>query len=634
MRPQGGEAVSELKIDLTKKKNVLEWYRKLDFSEIRKKYTDMGTQYAFDVLDEKIVSGYVIKLACFRHLRDLQRQGQEDFPYVYSVDAFNRFLKFLSLVPNVDDLSQKLKPMNWQLFIFSQLFAWLDLDGLPRYVNIILSMARAQGKTMIAGISLNYSFLIETIGLSNQDFLVSSLNFEQTMKLYTYVKSMMSRIIENEPFKSLAVETGLQLYTREIKATADSNSIQTISFESGKFDSKHFKLAVADEVGELRSDEGISKITSGQVNTEGSRFIEISTAYQVPNVPFHKEQKKLIEIMERDFDRSGDDQLCLIWSQDSLEETFQPKTWAKSNPLLNHPELKDNLMKGLISERDKKMLMGKLADFQVKNMNCWLNADSNSFLDLEDIEKAVVDDFPRNNRRVYIGVDYSLFSDNTAIAFVYPYNDEEKWHIEQHSFIPWKTAGSIEAKEKQDGLNYRELEKEGYCTITSHPQGLINEDEVYEWIINYVEEHQLDVIFFGYDAMGVTKVIKALELNTSFPLMPIRQRTSELKDPTKFLQKIFVEGSVTRLDDKIMEKALINAVIKEDNIGIQVDKMKSTLKVDVVDAIIDGCYQAMYHFEDYGLVNDKSYQVEHMSQQAVLDWLKNPESGLLEEEFL
>ena len=135
------------------------------------------------------MAGYNIKLACFRHLRDLQRQGQEDFPYTYSVDAFNRFLKFLSLVPNVDDLSKKLEPMDWQLFIFSQIFAWFDLDGLPRFVNIILSMARAQGKTMIAGISLNYSFLIETIGLSNQDFLVSSLNFEQTMKLYTYVKS-------------------------------------------------------------------------------------------------------------------------------------------------------------------------------------------------------------------------------------------------------------------------------------------------------------------------------------------------------------------------------------------------------------------------------------------------------------
>lgn len=585
------------------------------------------------MLDEKIVASYNIRLACFRHLRDLQRQGQDNFPYIYSVDRFNKFLNFLSIVPNIDDLSEKLKPMNWQLFIFSQIFGWFDLENLPRFSNIILSMARGQGKTMIAGICLNYSFLIETIGRTNQEFLVSSINFDQTMKLYTYVSSMMSRITKIEPLKSMANEIGLQIQSRGVKATRTSNSVQTISFESGKFDGKHFRLAVSDEVGDLCSDEGISKITSGQVNTAGSRFIEISTAYQVPNVPFHKEQKKLIEIMERDFDRAGDDQLCLIWSQDSLEETFQPKTWAKSNPLLNHPELKDSLMKGLLSERNKKMLMGKLADFQVKNMNCWLNADSNSFLDLEDIEKAVVDDFPRNNRRVYIGVDYSLFSDNTAIAFVYPYSGEEKWHIEQHSFIPWKTAGSIEAKEKQDGLNYRELEKEGYCTITSHPQGLINEDEVYEWIINYVEEHQLDVIFFGYDAMGVTKVIKALELNTSFPLMPIRQRTSELKDPTKFLQKIFVEGSVTRLDDKIMEKALINAVIKEDNIGIQVDKMKSTLKVDVVDALIDGMYQAMYHYEDYGLANDKTYQVEHMSPQAVLDWLNNPESGLLEEEF-
>lgn len=580
------------------------------------------------------MAGYNIKLACFRHLRDLQRQGQEDFPYTYSVDAFNRFLKFLSLVPNVDDLSKKLEPMDWQLFIFSQIFAWFDLDGLPRFVNIILSMARAQGKTMIAGISLNYSFLIETIGLSNQDFLVSSLNFEQTMKLYTYVKSMMSRIIENEPFKSLAVETGLQLYTREIKATVDSNSIQTISFESGKFDSKHFKLAVADEVGELKSDEGISKITSGQVNTEGSRFIEISTSYQTPDVPFHQEQKKLIEIMERDFDRSGDDQLCLIWSQDNLEETFQPETWAKSNPLLNHPDLKDSLMKGLLSERDKKMLMGKLADFQVKNMNCWLLADSNSFLDLKDIENAVIPEFDKRGKRVYVGLDASMFSDNTAIGFVYPYLGEDgsqKWHVEQHSFIPWQQAGSLEAKMEQDGVNYRDLETKGFCTITSHPQGLINPEEVYRWFVDYVEDNALDVVFFGYDAMMVSKIIKALEANTSFPLMPIRQRTSELKDPTKFLQTLFIEGNITRIDDEIMRKALINAVIKEDNIGIQVDKMKSTYKIDVVDAIIDGMYDAMYAFEDYAITNNPTWKVEHMSQEAVLDWLKNPESGLLDE---
>ena len=621
-------------IDLTKTKDVIGAYNSIDFSYERKTYTDYGTQYCFNVLDGKIVAGYNIQLACFRHLRDLQRQGDEDFPYVYSIEAFNRFLKFLSLVPNVDDLSQKLEPMDWQYFIFAQLFALFYLDDVPRFSNIIISIARSQGKTMIAGICLNFSYLIEIIGQSNQDFLVSSLNFDQTMKLFTYVKSMMARIIENEPFKSLADETQVQLYSREIKSLVDANTIHTISFESGKFDGKHFKLAVADEVGELRTDEGISKITSGQVNTEGSRFIEISTSYQTPDVPFHQEQKKLIEIMERDFDRSGDDQLCLIWSQDNLEEVFKPETWPKSNPLLNHPKLKDGLMKGLLSERDKKLLMGKLADFQVKNMNCWLLADSNSFLDLADIENAVVDEFDIKGKRVYVGLDASMFSDNTAIGFVYPYVAEDgsqKWHIEQHSFIPWQQAGSLEAKMEQDGVNYRDLETKGFCTITSHPQGLINPEEVYRWFCEYVEDNQLDVVFFGYDAMMVSKIIKALESNTSFPLMPIRQRTSELKDPTKFLQTLFIEGNITRLDDEIMRKALINAVIKEDNIGIQVDKMKSTYKLDVVDALIDAFYDGMYAFEDYAITNNPTWKVEHMSQEAVLNWLKNPDSGLLEE---
>ena len=103
-------------------------------------------------------------------------------------------------------------------------------------------------------------------------------------------------------------------------------------------------------------------------------------------------------------------------------------------------------------------------------------------------------------------------------------------------------------------------------------------------------------MFFGYDAMGVNEFIKRLEYNTSYPLQAVRQRTGELKDPTKFLQKLFVEGSLTRFDDKIMEKALINAQLYEDKVGIQVDKAKATLKIDVVDAIIDAMYQAMYHF--------------------------------------
>nr|DAY32901.1 MAG TPA: Large Terminase [Caudoviricetes sp.] len=388
-----------------------------------------------------------------------------------------------------------------------------------------------------------------------------------------------------------------------------------------------------DESGDLKDRTSISKIVSGQVKIPNRQFIQISTAYPNPTSPLRYDERTMQSIMERD-DRAGDTQLCLVWSQDSVDEIYMPETWSKSNPLLDLESEHDTLLKGLMDKRDADLLSGNINDFIIKNMNLWGEQDENSFLNLEDIERSVISDFDIKGKRVYVGLDASMFSDNTAIGFVYPYVTEDgsqKWHIEQHSFIPWQQAGSLEAKMKQDGVNYRDLETKGFCTITSHPQGLINPEEVYRWFCEYVEDNQLDVVFFGYDAMGVSKLIKALESNTSFPLMPIRQRTSELKDPTKFLQTLFIEGNITRLDDEIMRKALINAVIKEDNIGIQVDKMKSTYKIDVVDALIDAFYDGMYAFEDYAITNNPTWKVEHMSQEAVLNWLKNPDSGLLEE---
>lgn len=69
-----------MKIDLTQTHDVIGSYQSLDCSAIRQQYTDPGTNYAFDVLDQKVTTGYLIKLAAFRHIRDLQRQGSVEFP--------------------------------------------------------------------------------------------------------------------------------------------------------------------------------------------------------------------------------------------------------------------------------------------------------------------------------------------------------------------------------------------------------------------------------------------------------------------------------------------------------------------------------------------------------------------------
>ena len=621
-------------IDLTQSHDVLGAYHSIDFDDIRKKYTDPATKYAFNVLDEKVMAGYLMKLACFRHVRDLQRVENKEFEFYYDVNEVDKILKFAAIAPNVDT-GEPTKLMDWQKFIFAMLFGWRDGLGTKRFTRVVLSVARGQGKSYLMAIYMSYSFLIESMGLSNQDFLVTAENYDQTGKLYGYIANMLKSIIDQQPvFKKLAEEDDLVIHEHTgISMRKFNNNLRPLSFNAGKYDSYHFTTAVFDEVGNIKTREGTKKIVSGQVKVPNHQYIEISTSYPDPSVPFHDEQKMIQQVMEQDFNREADRTLGLIWAQDSLDETFKEDTWIKSNPLLGLPSQHDVLLDGLRDKRDADMLAGTVDDFQNKNLNLWLQEATNSYLKLSDIERAIIPSFDIRGRDVYIGFDYSMFSDNTAIAFVYPYQDEngnQKWHIEQHSFIPWEKAGSIQAKEKQDGIDYRKLAKKGYCTITSHPQGLINDDQVYSWLLNYVEENSLHVIFFGYDAWGATNAIKQMDINTGFPLEAIRQRTSELKDPTKFLQKIFVEGNCSRLDDKIMEKALINAEIYEDKIGIQVDKAKATLKIDVVDAIIDALYQGMYHFEDFGIANDKSKQAELMTAEQVKAWFESEDSGLLD----
>ncbi len=625
-----------MRVDLTQSHDVLGWYQQLhgDYADIRTKYKDAGTKYAFSVLDGDVLAGYMIKLAAFRHIQDLVRSETDDsFDYHYNVREANKILQFASVFPDVDT-GEPMPLMPWEKFALTQLVGWRDHLGNKRYTTAILSVARGQGKTYLMAILMAYDFMIESIGLSNQDYLVASINWKQTSKLFGYIGTALNKMTMVDPWKSLATESGLKVQNDQIVMKNFNNVMRAISHESGQYDSFHFKTAVFDEIGEVKSREKIAKITSGQVKVPNKQFIQISTSYPDPTVPFHDDQKAGQQIMEQDWNRANDDNLVLVWAQDSLNETFKPETWVKSNPLLDLKGQHDVLLKGLTTERDTKMLQGDLPAFQTKNMNMWLAQSTDSFLNLADVESAVVPDFDIRGRQVYIGFDYSMMSDNTALAFVYPYVDPEgngRWHIEQHSFIPWHKSGSIEAKEKQDGINYREAERLGYATITSHEQGMINGDEVYAWLLDYVEENDLDVLFFGYDAMGATNMVKMLENNSVFPLQPIRQRTGELKDATKFLQRIFVENSVDRLDDITMEKALLNAVLREDSVGIQVDKTKATLKIDVVDAIIDAMTQAMYHFEEFGMVNDATWQVEHMSTQQVADWFNSAESGLLDD---
>lgn len=620
-----------MKIDLTQTHDVEGAFNSIDFSFVKSKYKDDATKYCFDVLENPIrQTGYLEKLHCFRHLRDLQRQNTKDFPYYYDVSEVEKALKIASVIPDVD--THELLPlMDWQKFIIAEINGWKDQNGERRFTDIHISVGRGQGKTQIAAIQLCKAYLVDTLGFTNKDFLVTANTSDQSSKLFGYVKKMMATVIEIEPFKTLAKNTGLDLQANQIIQKKTNNKIWKISYEADKYDSTHNVLAIYDETGALKTYDRITDITDGQSQVKPyHQFIKISSAYPDPTSPFHDEQKQMQHIMEKDYERKGDNSLCLIWSQDDLDETYKPETWAKSNPLINlSEEEKERRTGNLIKQRDQAILNNTLHKFQNKNLNLWLKQDVASYLNLKDVEAATIKDFEIDNRSVFIGFDYSMFSDNTAIGFVYPYGDNQ-YYLQQFSFIPWQAAGSLEAKENQDGIAYHAFPE--YCQITAHKDGIINPEQIYNWLLDFVGNHNLNVKFFGYDRFGsyqVKNIVESLNANTSWNIMDIQQRTSALANPTKFLQELFVTHKATIPDDPIMKKALLNAVIKSDKIGIQVDKDKATLKIDVVDAIIDALYQAMYYFDDNADINSKATEVDRMTEQQVLDWFKNPKSGLL-----
>ena len=62
--------------------------------------SDIARQYASDVVSGGIVACRYVKLACQRFLNDLERQDDDDWPYVFDEAKADRAVKFMQLMPH------------------------------------------------------------------------------------------------------------------------------------------------------------------------------------------------------------------------------------------------------------------------------------------------------------------------------------------------------------------------------------------------------------------------------------------------------------------------------------------------------------------------------------------------------
>lgn len=599
--------------DLTKT-DVLEAYQEQrdngSYNEILNDYPDPATKYAFYVLEQKVQTSYMIKLACFRHLQDLLRQNTDDFPYYYDLDKAREILGFASLIPDVTT-GKHIDLMLWQQFILCEIIAWRGKNNSKRFSKVALSMGRTNGKTSLTSLLSVYSFLIEGQNLYNQTYIFIAPVSIQVNVGFSYIKSTFNYLAEIPALKKIFKEQEIAVLDDRVVSRKTQNRLLRLTFNSGKLDSMHPKISIGDEIADNtmigKIKQGSNKITEGQVQIPDSQYIQISTAYPDSTAYLYSDEKLLESAMKHDNERTLDDYLCLVWEQDSLDETQKPETWVKSNPLLELPEKRESMLPRLISDRDTALETGSLRDFQNKNLNIWLQTKENRFLDLDTIESNILPDKPIDidGREVYIGFDKSNFSDDTSISFMYPYqlDGENKFYVDTFSWIPTARAQrNIAIKEKQDGIPYSSLPN---AFLTKNDYGYINDSEVIQWLMEYIEEHNLNVKMFLYDQYDMSEISMWLDQHTELVMMPLKQDMRSLTDPTVTFQKAMDSHQITYTNDLMLTTAMKNAVIYSNNNNLKIDKEKGTAKIDTLAATLDAWAMARYHFQDVNPVPDK-----------------------------
>lgn len=621
------------KIDLTKKGVTLDKaYVDKDYTDVYKTYRDPATKYARDVLTGNILAGYKLRLSAFRHVRDLKRvlTNDPDFDYVYDLDHVKMVLVFASLTPN-PDVGKPVPLMAWQEYILSLSKGWRRKSDLTqaRFSRGIVSVARGQGKTMIEAILMLYSFIVEGEGKANQDYLVTAPTSVQLTKIWNYMLSTANLLAVSPEFKSTFERRRIVIQELSIRSNKDRSQIVKISDESGRFESFHASYAVGDEYGETDG-QNAGKITSGMMLSGGS-FVQISTAKDNPSVPFHTDQISMVENIEKDYLRERDDFLLLVWEQDSLDEIkpTMSDTWIKSNPLLGNSDLHDKLLNNLKSELENKEADGSLIDAITRNFNVWHVDKAKMFLNEEDINSAITDmPFDIEGRDVFIGFDYSVVDDDTALTFVFPYKEdgEHRYYVKQHSFIPLANVnGDVRLKEKRDGISYRGEQERGNASIAQNAYGMVDGDEVLDYLFNYIDTNHLNVQFFIYDKYRVNKIIKVLEENSDLPLVPLQQDLWHITEPTKATREAFVKGQIRYADSEIITKSLSHATLEESNNAIKINKARKSAKIDFVASLIDAMSEAIYYWESFsGHTEKQSKSVfGNQSDEQVNEWFKD-----------
>ncbi|MDN6664153.1 MAG: terminase large subunit [Tetragenococcus koreensis] len=548
--------------------------------DIPNDYRDDAYKYCAMVLSGVYITGKKAQKACVRHLKDIHRSIEDpNWNYVYKPKRAKKVIEFIEVLPDTKGKVNKLGL--FQKFIVASVRGWFTKDtDMLRFKKAFISVARKSGKSLLVSGLVLYAFLFDKEPEEGRQMFTAANDKKQASIVFNMVAKQLMYFVSKVPELKKDVKKVREL----LQNIKDGSYVMPLSRDTGAIDGFEPFLAVIDEYHAAKTNEMLELIESGQGQLLQSLIFIISTAGFNLNAPMYTDEwPYATDILSEEYD--DPEYFALIYEQDSEDEWQDSPTWAKSNPLINESdELKEQIetfLEKRVTEATKKGTMFRVL---VKNFNYWMQASEESYLDFNDWNKNETD-FDITGTKVYIGLDLSRADDLTALSFIHLDEADKQYYVTSHSFVG--TKGGLQGKIERDLIDYRQLAKDGYCTITDLSSGIINTDQVLDYIEWYVKEYDLDVQAICYDPYAIHGVLAEMERRGwYYDLHEIRQGIQTLSSPISDFKLKIINGDVKHHKNPLLDTAVKNAIAKNVNDSIMIDKKMNREKIDPLMATI------------------------------------------------
>lgn len=561
-------------------------------------------QYAKDCINDTKHCCQKHRWACERFLRDISREGTDEFPYIFDDAKAERFYKWASLHKHTKGVLVN-TPIIFtpiQRFIFGNIYGWVHKDtGYRRFTKAYWQVGRKNAKSQSLGLVGDYELM--ALGEDNSEVYIGATKTLQAKIIYNEVIAMLK--------KSSALFKGKWKEAYSTIVHIKSNSImRALSKDDGKTgDGLNPQCGLIDEYHAHPTDEILEVIKTGMIARRQPLLFIITTAGNNLGGPCYRIEYPLVsQILNPDIEFDIPDYFCMVNELDRDEEgnliddINDEECWIKANPIAATYEvglknIRSNYMSAIKSPE-------KMVSFMTKNMNIWVKQSAQSYIDMAKWKARgrLNEDFENDlgislyGYDAYVGIDVSKTIDLTAAGIVVPVdiNNSKKFITLAHGFIPEET---VQTKERTDKIPYRLWSERGWLTIT--PGEIVDYRFMTKWIEETLNKYGLNIKDVCYDPYNATHYTQELESNKGWGIVEIRQGIITLSEPTKSFRAETYQGNILHPTNDLLDWAISNAVTKVDaQENIMLDKAKSTERIDPIAAVINAYTRAKVAADD------------------------------------